>query len=588
KYGGSSNNYYEGDDGEWIMEGDYDGDWGGQFRGEGLPRFWKAGASYGNKWLNDSLSFNGNYGYNKGITEALSNSRTQYLLPESQYIAENSSSSTSISEKHNININSQYEIDTSSNIRITMNGKYGIDESETRSNSASLGMDGTPINSSNALRNTRSESKEFGGTATYRKRFRKAGRSFSANLTAKWSERDGDGFLNSDYTIFATNEITRINQRKDNSYNSLTGRLRLSYTEPISKVVNLEVNYGIGLNNNESDNSSFDRTPDGNGFTDAFNPLFSSHYLFDNMQNRGGANLRFKFKKLNFAFGGSMVDSRFTQEDKLFDTAYTYAYQNFLPSASFSFQRKQSSSISLRYNAKVQAPQIIALQPLRNNNDPLNITIGNPTLKQSYIHNMTLSYNSYQVMSSTNLWIYAYMDLIQNDITQIQYIDESARRTTQFVNVNGNYRGNVNIHYGRKILGISTNLSGYGNFAHTNNFINGVPNVNNNFSMSPGVDLSYYKDTSYNINYRFNPSYNRNISSINALGNTSYWNFNQTMSGRLEFPYRITLGTDISWDIRQRLDPQDKNNSVFRWNAYVSKAFLKDRSLVAKIYANDI
>lgn len=590
-YGGSSNSFSQDDDGNWTMEGGENdfGDWGGQFRGQGLPKTWKGGANYSNKWMGDTLTFNGNYNYGKGVTEGFNNSRTQYILPDTQYVYEDNSTNTSVSQNHSFNIVTEYLIDTSSSIKLTLGGKYRVNDNKSNRDSRSITMDGGLINTNNTIQQTHTESKNANANLFYRKRFKKKGRTFSANFTGSWAANEGNGNLLSDYNLYAVDSAYRIDQRKTNTGNSLTGKLKLSYTEPISKEINLEVNYSLGLNNNESENNSYDKHNAGNEYTDVFNPLFSSHYIFNTMQNQGGANMRFNFKKVNFSFGGNVSDSRFRQRDDLFDTSYHYSYLNLLPRASFTFNKSQTTSINFRYNGRTNPPQISQLQPLRNNNDPLNITIGNPDLKQSYNHRFNLSYNNYKVLSSRSIYADASITLIQNAISQQQFIDVSGRRTTQFVNVNGNYNAWLYAGYGTKLFGLlQSRLNGDVNYGHTNNFINGVANVNNNISVSPSLNLDYYKDTTFNISYAFSPAYNMNESSIRTGAATKYWTFGQRLDGSVNLPYKIVIGTGIDWNIRQRLDPQDQNNNVFLWNAYVSKAFLKDRSLVAKIYANDI
>jgi hypothetical protein len=590
KYGGSTNSWSEDDNGNWTMEGgDNDfGDWGGQFGGQGLPKTWKGGINYNNKWMGDTLSFNGNYKYGKSVTEGLNNSRTQYILPDTQYVYEDNATNTKVSQSHNINTITEYIIDTSSSIKLTLGGKYSINDNNSSRNSKSVTMDGGLINANNTSQQTHLESKGINASLFYRKRFKKKGRTFSTEFTGNWVANDGYGTLNSDYTLFVIDSAYRIDQRKSSTGNGITGKIKFSYTEPLSKVANLELNYSLGLNNNESENNSFDKNPQGSEYTDVLNPLFSSHYIFNTMQNQGGANIRFNFKKVNFSFGTNIADNRFHQEDKLFDTTYSYSYLNILPKASFSFNKSQTTSISLRYNGRTVAPQINQLQPLRNNNDPLNITIGNPDLKQSYNHRLNLNYNNYKVLSSRSMYANASLTIIQNAISQQQFIDNTGRRTTQYVNVNGNYSLWAYAGYRKKILGIQTGLDGGVNFGHTNNFINGLPNVNNNLSLTPSLNIDYYKDTTFNISYRFSPAYNLNKSSIRTDIATKYWTFGQTLDGSVNLPYNFRIGTEIDWNIRQRLDPQDKNNNVFRWNAYVSKSFLKDKSLVAKLYANDI
>lgn len=590
KYGGSSNSWSQDDDGNWMMEGGggFDNDWGGQFRGQGLPKAWKGGVNYNNKWMGDTLSFNANYKYAKNVTEGLNNTRTQYILPDTQYVYEDNATNTSVSQNHNINTITEYIIDTSSSIKLALGGKYGISDNSSTRNNRSVTMDGGLINTNNTLQQTHSENKGINTSLFYRKRFKKKGRTFSTEFTGNWSANDGYGTLNSDYALFVIDSAYRIDQRKSNTGNSITGKIKFSYTEPLSKVANLELNYSLGLNNNESENNSFDKKTQGSEYTDVLNPLFSSHYVFNTMQNQGGANVRFNFKKINFSFGTNISDNRFHQEDKLFDTTYSYSYLNILPRASFTFNKSQTTSISFRYNGRTVAPQIYQLQPLRNNNDPLNITIGNPDLKQSYNHRLNLNYNNYKVLSSRSMYADVSLTVIQNAISQQQFIDNTGRRTTQFVNVNGNYSLWAYAGYRKKILGLQTGLDGGANFSHTNNFINGLPNVNNNLSLTPSLNIDYYKDTTVSISYRFSPAYNLNTSSIRTDVTTKYWTFGQSFEGSVNLPYNVRVGTEIDWNIRQRLDPQDKNNNVFRWNAYVSKSFLKDRSLVAKLYANDI
>jgi hypothetical protein len=591
KYGGGGGfSMIEDDNGRsfsWNGDSDMDS-WDGQFEGQGLPKTWTGGAHYSNKWMGDSLSLSASYKYGKNVIEGVNNSKTQYILPDTQYINTNSNTERSLNQNHGLSFSTEYLLDTSSSLKLTLNGKYRTSDRVSTNQSSSESMEGGLINDINSRQQNRTESKSTNANLLYRKRFSKKGRSFSANFSGSWSQSEGNGLLNSSYNLFALDSAYVINQRKRNTSKTVTGGATLSYTEPLSKVANLEVNYGLNINNNDADNSSFDRTGTGSENSDVFNPQFSSHYVFNTMQNQGGANLRFKFKKVNLSLGGTISDTRFKQEDRLFDTTYSYSYLNFFPKASFTFNKSQATSFRARYNGRTKQPTINQLQPLRNNNDPLNITIGNPSLKQEFSHSIGLNYHDYKVLNSRSVYGDVSLTIVQNAISQQQNVDISGRRTTQYVNVNGNYNVWGYMGYGKKILGVHAGLSGSVNYSHNNNFINGLPNVNNQFSVNPNLYLRYDKDTTIELSYQFYPAYNRNTSSIRTDVKTQYWTYGQRLNGSINLPYRITVGTDINWDIRQRLSEQDRNNNVFRWNAYVSRSFLKDRSLVAKVYANDI
>ncbi|WP_118951304.1 outer membrane beta-barrel family protein [Taibaiella helva] len=589
RYSGSGGSFSMDDDGNYNFDDmSFGGSWDGQFGGQGLPKTWTGGAHYSNKWMGDTLSFSSSYNYSKNAMEGLNNSRTQYILPDTQYTNTNNSTSTSIGQQHNLNVVTEFLPDTASSIKLTLGGHYNTNDGTTTTTSAAVDGGGNLMNDMNTLQQNRSENKSFNASVFYRRRFRKKGRSISVSLNGTWTDNESNGLLNSHYNLYAIDSAYSINQRKAGNNKTLSGSGKVSYTEPLSKVANLEINYGLSINNNDADNRSYDRLGAG-GETDLFNPLFSSHYIFNATQQQGGANLRLKFKTLNLAFGGNISDTRFRQEDKLNDTTYSYSYVNFFPRASLVFNQSQTTSFSLRYNGSTRQPTMNQLQPLRNNTDPLNVAVGNPDLKQEFRHNLNFSFSNYKVLSEQSLYVFGSLSLVQNAISQQQNVDESGRRTYQYVNVNGNYNTWLYLGYGRKIIeNLSARLGIDGNYSHANNFVNGFSNTNNQVSASPNLNLRYDKDTTLDISYSFRPTYNLNRSSIRTDVKTQYWSFEQQLEGSINLPLDFRLGTSIDWNIRQRLDQQDKNNNVFRWNAYISKSFLKNRSLVAKLYAYDL
>jgi hypothetical protein len=229
------------------------------------------------------------------------------------------------------------------------------------------------------------------------------------------------------------------------------------------------------------------------------------------------------------------------------------------------------------------------LQPLRDNTDPLDVAIGNPGLKQEFDHNISLQYYSYKMLSGENINLYTNFSFIQNAISQKQTIDISGRRTYQYVNVNGNFNASVHGGYGfKKILGLRPRIGLGATYTRTHGFINGEPNINNDFQLTPGASIGYYKDTTVSFRYRFNPAFHSNQSSVRTDVKSDYWSFGQSLDATVYLPFHFSLSTSIDWNIRQKLDPQDKDNNVFFWNAGLSRHFLKDRSLEAELFVHDI
>lgn len=229
------------------------------------------------------------------------------------------------------------------------------------------------------------------------------------------------------------------------------------------------------------------------------------------------------------------------------------------------------------------------IQPVRNNDDPLNVIIGNPNLKQSFSHSFHFQYYNFKALTNQNISLNASFSFDQNAITQDQNIDLSGRRTYQYVNVNGNYTAGFWANYGRQIIGhFSGNSSANISYNRTHNFINNLKNLNNTWVFAPNLRLSYNLDTTLQIDYTFNPNYNSTVSNIRSDIKTRYWNFQQVLNAWFRLPFGFKVGTNIEWDFRQQLSNADKNNKVLLWNAWLKRSFLKNRSLVLKIYANDI
>jgi hypothetical protein len=592
-YGGNSGLTEIGDDGS-ITTTYYGNDgmsWDGRFNGEGLPKAWSGGAHYSNKWFDNDLSFGGSYRFGKNIVEATSNTRNQYILPDTQYRSEENNNVLRSSISHGITTTTELVIDTSTSLKLALSGSYNESRSASENMRVSESMFGERINDNTRNTVNNSESKSINANLLFRKKFAKKGRTLSATASLNWREGRDKGYLYSINNLYAIDSSYIIDQRKEGSNNSLQSDTRLAYTEPLSEVAFVELNYSLGINNRVNDRASYDRIGNGgvgNEVTDVYNPLFSSDYLFNSVTNRGGANIRFNYKKFNFSLGGAVGNTDFRQEDRVMDTVFTYSNLNFFPRATFQFKASKQTSLNLRYEGRTNQPQLQQIQPLRTNNDPLNIMIGNPDLKQEFRHNFSLNFSDYKVLKSRSIWASANFSFTQNAISERQDIDISGRRTYQNVNVDGNMNFNSYFSYSTELIAkVNLNLGGDMNTSRNRNFVNGLANTTTNTSLGPSIGLSYYKDTTWRVRYTFGPDYNVNNSTIRKDIVTRYWTYDQNLNASWNI-LRFTIGTTVQWNIRQRLDPTDRNNDVFRWNANISRSFLKDRSLVLQITAYDI
>jgi hypothetical protein len=341
----------------------------------------------------------------------------------------------------------------------------------------------------------------------------------------------------------------------------------VTYTEPLSKVLFLELNYGLKIDNNEAERNTYNKS---NPLTDVYDSVdskFTSNYAFDVLTNTGGTNLRYVKEKVNFSVGGSVSNARFIQSDLLVDTSIKYSYRG-----------------------STRQPTLQQIQPLRDNIDPLNIAIGNPDITQEFNNNISASYNDYKVLSGRYLWVSGNFNVTDNAISRSENVDATGRKTYQYVNVDGNYRANGYMGYGKTIKQINTRFGGSASFnlSHVNNIVNGVKNVSDYNSYSVGPDISYdAEDEKLSFYLEGRISYNDNKTQVNSQV-TSFWTNNNEFSITYKLPLKFTVSSEIEWYIRQQTSVFDRNNNVFKWNAYVSKKFMKNDQLELRASVFDI
>ena len=116
-----------------------------------------------------------------------------------------------------------------------------------------------------------------------------------------------------------------------------------------------------------------------------------------------------------------------------------------LPVFSYMHAWSKMERISFEYNEATTEPTAQQLQPYTDNTDPNNIIIGNPTIKPTFIHTLSASYNKYLPNELINISVSAFYRLFQHDITttliqQIVPISGGLNKTTNeitFLNIEG-------------------------------------------------------------------------------------------------------------------------------------------------------
>ncbi len=565
--------------------------WSGRFEGQGFPQVKTGGLHYNNKWNDDKQAINGNYKIMQLDVTGENTNNSQYILPDTVYYTNQTQKFTNNILRNKLSGSYELQFDSSSSIKITADGN--IDHKTTNSlyKTEYRDIDSALVNLGTRNINTTGDNRAINSNILWRKKLKKKGRTLSFNVKENYKNNTSDGYLLSN-TNFYTGGVVSSNQLIDQYKNYKTENTafdtKLTYTEPLSKISSLILNYGIVTDNSISRRYSYNK--DGFGKYTSVDSVYSNNYKFNVFTNRGGIAYNFVKKKIKFNIGNNIGYTNFTQTDMRTDTTQKRDFLNWYPQANFTYQFSQQRRLALRYNGYTQQPSIQEIQPVHTNEDPLNVTIGNPNLKPAFNNSIWLSFFDFKVFTERNIWTSLSYDFTQNQITNKDFYDAGGKRTTQYININGNHSFRGYLDYGLKLkkLDVRVGFNGNFNLNKYQNISNNVLNTTNSSNYTGGFYLNKDKEKKYSISLSASATYSSSIPSVQTSIKTQYWTYEIQPNVDIFLPHKFQIHADGDYNIRQKTPVFQVNNNVFLLNAWVGKKFMKNDALLVKVTGNDI
>lgn len=590
KYGGG-NDVQTTDDGGIYMTsmGDYN-------RSDGIPTNWNGGIHYNNKFNQDKQSLNAGYRVTKINAPTRSSTYSRNFLPDSTWLSYSDNNSFSSNLKQGANLIFETKLDSMNTLKLTAQGNMNNSESDYNNYSENRNIDSAFINTNSRQGKSKSDNSNINANLLWMHKFKKLYRTISVNGGFNYTESKGDAFLYSKLDFYkngAVDSTTVIDQQtlSDNISNNVN--TRIAYTEPLMKDVYLELNYVFSLGKNTNDRNVYASNA---GTYNKFIDSLSNNYEFNSISNAPGVGFRFSKKKLNLSVGTSAAFTTYEQVDLTRNITRDYSFVNHSPRANISYKIKPSESVNFYYNGYGRAPSLDQLQPIPNNSDPLNIYVGNPSLRPSFNHNFRINYNSFKMLSERNIWAYMNYSFTQNAFVQFSEFNDGVRRYYS-VNTNGVANFYSSVSYGFKIKSIGLRLGfngGYDlrrNIDFVNNFNsnNGKSqkNISTNNAYRLGIDMYKSVDGKYDFGLYTNAAYNNTKATVNSAANAKYWSNSLNIWGNVQLPLKFEIRTDLDATFTQK-DPRfPANNSYVIWNGFLTKKIYKDK-FEAKLSVYDI
>jgi len=589
----ASNVDYDDATGYFMMNGSNDelDSWSGQYNGQGYPSVKTGGIHYNNKWDDDKQSANFNYKIMQLDINGSNGTNTQYILPDTLYYNSQRENFNNQILRNRINGNYEVQLDSSSSIKISASG--GTDHKVTESHfiTEARASDSALVNSGERAISTNGDTRTVNSNLLWKKKMHKKGRTISVNLSENFESGTSDGYL------FADNEFYKggisfqqqvTDQYKKYETKKLAFDSKITYSEPLSTVSSIIANYGVTVNNSESNRKSFNKSASGK-YTD-IDSLFSNDYRFNVFTHKAGFAYNLVQKKIRFNAGSNIGITSFRQEDLLKDTTSKRNFVNWFPQASFTYSFSQQKRLSLRYNGNTSQPSIQQIQPIRSNDDPLNVVIGNPSLKPQFTNNIGLNFYQYKVLTETDIYANINYSFVENALGNRSYVDSTGKRTSQTVNLDGNKNISGWLGYGFKWKkpDIRIGLNGNIRMSRYAGIVNDILNVTKSGNYTLQLYMNKSKDKKYELRLEGSATYTNSRSSVQNNIKTNYWTYNIQPSFDIFLPKKFQLHSELDANFRQKTSAFDFNTNVVLWNAWFGKKFLKGDVLLVKASANDL
>ena len=243
---------------------------------------------------------------------------------------------------------------------------------------------------------------------------------------------------------------------------------------------------------------------------------------------------------------------------------------------------RKNMQIHASYNLKISAPSMTSLLNIRNDRDPLNITLGNPNLKNTVSHNVWFSYRN--KFGRTLFNAYTGGSLHSNSVAYgFIYDKETGVRTTKPENVNGNWNAqaesgvdlpldrdekwrmkeNVKYDYNH-----SVDLVGTDALMQATRSTVGSHYITDNLSLK----YTPNKDMEFGINSSL--TYQNSTSNRESFVPLNVFTFHYGINTRLELPLGIQLSTDLTMYSRRGYSESSMNTNELVWNARLAKKLM--------------
>ena len=279
-----------------------------------------------------------------------------------------------------------------------------------------------------------SENINAGLRAIYNHKFLRPGRSLTMQANINFTNTKG---TTQTYSYDQLQQIATVDQRTLSGNNTYSYSLRTSYVEPIYENNHLlEMVLSLSGNNRISEKNQY--TKDSiTGDYSVYDSIYSNNLLNSLYSEQLELNYRWVQEKFDLMVGARAIAQQTHSRTYYGNTLARdtlYNNWNFSPNLNFRYRFERKKFARIIYRGTTQQPSITQMEPVRNNSDALNETVGNLGLQPAYRHNIFMMYSSFNQEKFSSFMTGLRATITEDALTNNTIYDQTGKRYMQTVN----------------------------------------------------------------------------------------------------------------------------------------------------------
>ena len=545
------------------------------------------GVSYADEW-SEKQEIESNYFFGGSKTRNETSTRRENILPDRTFFSNSDNSSVNRSNSHRGSLNYSFKPDTLTRISLRPNINASSGNNQSSSFSESLDSDGVLINQLDTQNNSEFDNTNFSNNLSVSRRLKTKGAYASLRFRNTNSQSENNSFFNSTREIFGDNPNTDIqNQNIQNNSHRDEYTISGNYRNLLTKNLFYSVNYEYANESEKSERNVLDFDDNTGDFT-SFNEDLSNAFTVSANKHIPKAGVSYDNDTLTINLSGGLNRTELKTENLIQDVSFNNDFNIFAYNGYIAYEFKNKARLSSWFRNSTRIPSVNQLQPVSIQTNPLNITVGNPDLEASVVHNFSISYRKYDYKTRSGYGFYSYVTYNEDQVVPVTITDEDLVRTTTYTNLSGGQSAYLNFYINRSLKKSKNQndretftIGGDLNFNYNKNlgFTNAQSFRSESYRFSPSIDFNYEIEDLIDVEPVFGVSHNITKYNLQQNRDEEFTNLDFGLELTTYWPKNVVFGNDINFTKLGNVSA-DFDSDFWLWNMSLGYTFADEKAIV--------